>query len=412
MDNSSQNQDRTATLWATSAYSSRGAFALLFIGAIVLRFTFYVVYNLFFHPLAKFPGPLLARASLLWRFWFSQSGRFHRVIEQQHSRYGPVFRVSPNELSFASATSWKSIYGHPPKGKSTLIKSEFYDMYGSGYDSLCIGSERDPQNHARMKKSLSPAFSTKALMEQEEIIQRCVDGFVEKIGHESKRETGINVSDWYEMIAFDILGEMAFGETFHCVENEEPHFWIELLTKHLFFITLIDNLRRVSLLFSIGRFLLPRFTVGVRDKHSGYSRAKVDRRLQSVSPRKDILTNVVDKVKGGEVSQEELTAHASTLVIAGGETISTFLAATTFYLCKTPSAYHKLQNEIRNRYQSYQDIDAASALQLPYLQAVIQEGLRIFPPGSQGFPRTSPGVMIDNYWIPAGVSIIDPLISS
>ena len=56
-------------------------------------------------------------------------------------------------------------------------------------------------------------------MEQEEIIQRCVDGFVDKIGHESKRETGINVSDWYEMIAFDILGEMAFGETFHCVEN-------------------------------------------------------------------------------------------------------------------------------------------------------------------------------------------------
>lgn len=92
-------------------------------------------------------------------------------------------------------------------------------MYGSGYDSLCIGSERDPQNHARMKKSLSPAFSTKALMEQEEIIQRCVDGFVDKVGHESKRERGINVSDWYEMIAFDILGEMAFGETFHCVEN-------------------------------------------------------------------------------------------------------------------------------------------------------------------------------------------------
>ena len=92
--------------------------------------------------------------------------------------------------------------------------------------------------------------------------------------------------------------------------------------------------------------------------------------------------------------------------IAGGETVSTFLAATTYYLCKTPIAYQKLQNEIRGRYQSYQDIDAASALQLPYLQAVIQEGLRIFPPGSQGFPRTSPGVMIDNHWIPAGVSII------
>lgn len=136
---------------------------------------------------------------------------------------GPVFRVSPNELSFASATSWKGIYGHPIKGTSALIKSEWYEMYGSGYDSLCVGSERDPQNHARMKKSLASAFSTQALLDQEKIIQRCIDGFVDKVGHGSKRENGVNVSDWYEMIAFDILGEMAFGETFHCIESGWAH---------------------------------------------------------------------------------------------------------------------------------------------------------------------------------------------
>lgn len=176
------------------------------------------------------------------------SGHFHRVIEQQHSYYGidaprgksptvghpshmllgPVFRVSPNELSFASATSWRSIYGHPVKSKGTLMKSEFYDMYGSGYKSLCIGSERDPLNHARMKKSLSGAFSTKALMEQEEIIQRCVNGFADKVGSVRKRERGINVVDWYEMIAFDILGEMAFGESFHCVEKGLTGFLVEV----------------------------------------------------------------------------------------------------------------------------------------------------------------------------------------
>ena len=58
---------------------------------------------------------------------------------------GPIFRVSPNELSFASANSWKSIYGHPGAGKPTLVKSEFYNMYGAGFDSLCVGSERDPK---------------------------------------------------------------------------------------------------------------------------------------------------------------------------------------------------------------------------------------------------------------------------
>lgn len=94
--------------------------------------------------------------------------------------------------------------------------------------------------------------------------------------------------------------------------------------------------------------------------------------------------------------------------IAGGETVATFLTATTYYLCKTPGALQKLKAEIRDRFQSYEEIDASAALQLPYLQAVINEGLRIFPPGSQGFPRTSPGAYVDGFWVPAGVIIPIP----
>lgn len=132
---------------------------------------------------------------------------------------GPVVRISPNELSFASVQSWKDIYGHATGGRQIMTKSEFYDMYGSGFDSLCIGSERDPRKHAQMKKSLSAAFSTKALVQQESIVKRCVDGFVQRLGADGACEKGLNMTKWFEMIAFDILGEMAFGETFHCVEN-------------------------------------------------------------------------------------------------------------------------------------------------------------------------------------------------
>jgi cytochrome P450 len=89
--------------------------------------------------------------------------------------------------------------------------------------------------------------------------------------------------------------------------------------------------------------------------------------------------------------------------IAGGETVNTFLAAVTYYLLTNPDTYHKLRHEIRSRYNSYDEIDATSAQQLPYMQAVVSEGLRIYPPGSQGFPRISPGAVIDGVYIPAGV---------
>lgn len=156
-------------------------------------------------------------------------GRSHRVIQRTHQQYGPVFRVSPNELSFASATSWKDIYGYPPPGTAHLVKGEFYDVFGGAYKTGCIGSERDPAVHARKKKNLTAAFSVKSLSTQEPIVQQCLDGLVEKLGPLSRASggRGLNVAVWLEMAAFDILGEMAFGEGFGCVEKGTQKFHLQ-----------------------------------------------------------------------------------------------------------------------------------------------------------------------------------------
>ena len=130
--------------------------------------------------------------------------------------------MSPNELSFASVESWKAIYGHPSPSKPTLVKSEFYEMYGAGFKRLCIGSERNPSVHANMRKMLSNAFSSRALLEQEGIVSRLLDQFIDRVGWEEKfgsRERGVNVTKWFEMISFDVLGDMAFGRSFGSVES-------------------------------------------------------------------------------------------------------------------------------------------------------------------------------------------------
>jgi cytochrome P450 len=126
--------------------------------------------------------------------------------------------VSPNELSFASIESWKDIYGHATGGRGTCIKSEFYDVFGGGFESSCIGSERNPKAHAGMRKALSNAFSTKSLLEQETVVNENVDAFVKRLGTDGGPDTeGLNMTVWFEMIAFDILGEMSFGESFGSV---------------------------------------------------------------------------------------------------------------------------------------------------------------------------------------------------
>ncbi|KAI3199307.1 hypothetical protein CBS147311_6036 [Penicillium roqueforti] len=346
---------------------------------LVLYWTSIAFYNVYFHPLAKIPGPLLGRAPLLWRVKHSMGGRFHVAIDKAHKKYGDIVRVSPNELSFASAESWKSIYGHPVGGTITMVKSEFYEMFGSGFDSLCIASERNPRVHSRMRKSLTPAFSTEALVEQESIVQSCIDGFIERVGERGTREEGLDLSKWFEMLAFDIVGEMAFGESFHCIENGKPHHWSEMVTSHVFIATLVDNLRRYPLFNYIGVFILPKLTFSVRNRHSQFSRDKVARRLESQSSRKDFLTNLVDKVKNGEVGKEEMTAHASTLIIAGGEKPAT---ASTTYLISTP--------RLRSSYRTSKPLS---------------QSLRIYPSASQGFPRLSPEAEIGGVYIPRGTEV-------
>lgn len=88
---------------------------------------------------------------------------------------------------------------------------------------MCIGSERNPSKHSQMRRSLSTAFSTKALSEQESIVVKNIDGFVDMVAQTGGPNTeGLNMTKWYEMLAFDILGDMAFGESFHCIENRKP----------------------------------------------------------------------------------------------------------------------------------------------------------------------------------------------
>jgi hypothetical protein len=202
--------------------------------------------------------------------------------------------VSPNELSFASVKAITDIHGFPAPGKAPFVKSEFYAMYGSGFDSWCIGSERNPVRHREMKSSLSAAFSTKALHEQEAIVVNVIDSFVSKLSQVSEAPgSSINLCKWYEMVAFDLMGEMAFGESFNCIETGQyfdvvffetrrvtfpgkPHFWTELILGHLFFITVADNLRHIPLVPTIARALVPALS-SLRKDHMQYTRDKVTR---------------------------------------------------------------------------------------------------------------------------------------
>ncbi len=136
-------------------------------------------------------------------------------IKELHEQYGPVVRISPNQLSFCSSASWKDVHGHKP-GRKPFLKGTFYEPFPE--DIHQIVSESDPARHAAMRKTLSHGFSASALGGQEDRVHHFVNLLVDQIQRRYTKVPG-DMTKWYNYITFDIIGELAFGEPFGCLES-------------------------------------------------------------------------------------------------------------------------------------------------------------------------------------------------
>lgn len=105
---------------------------LMFIGTDIDNATKYfaylasiAVYNIAFHPLKRFPGPVSWAASRLPWATTSFAGKLPFVVANLHAQYGPIVRIAPDELSFIDPSAWKDIMcAH--KGRPTMQKDRKY----------------------------------------------------------------------------------------------------------------------------------------------------------------------------------------------------------------------------------------------------------------------------------------------
>jgi hypothetical protein len=85
-----------------------------------------VLHKLLRSPLAKLPGPFHARFTAAWLKYKEFTGDRRAYIHNLHQELGPVVRLGPNEVSFASAEAIKEIY---TSGGSGYEKTEFYKLF-------------------------------------------------------------------------------------------------------------------------------------------------------------------------------------------------------------------------------------------------------------------------------------------
>lgn len=101
-----------------------------------------------------------------------------------------------------------------------------------------------------------------------------------------------------------------------------------------------------------------------------------------------------------KVHFEILAGH---LLVGGFESVSAQYHSTLMFLLLNPDMLRALVDEVRTTFVNFEDINAESLVSLPFLNAVMNETLRMTVNVAAIVPRESPGAMVDGSYISKGV---------
>ncbi|KAL4894419.1 benzoate 4-monooxygenase cytochrome P450 [Aspergillus ambiguus] len=361
-----------------------------------------IFYNLYLHPLRKYPGPRLYSMSMAPYYLLTLRGTVHYKIKDFHDYYGDVVRLGPNMLVYRNAGAWKEIYGRKPGGGEFEKDPEHFYTHLLGINLLTAVEE----DHTRMRRLLSHAFSNKALQEQEPILQGYLDVLIRRLRDFALSNTAIDITRWLNYTTFDTIGDLAMGETFNCLGHDSLHPWVEatfLSSKYATLLRPFINLIPPALV----NIPIPENLKFFRNDNYRYTKEAVSRRLARDSSRPDFMSYILRHNDEKGMTRDEIESNQGILIVGGSETSATLLSGCCYYLLTHPEVYDRLVGEIRKAFQRNEDITLLATAKIPYLTAVLEESLRKYPPLAGINPRCVPtgGAVINGQFVPAGTSV-------
>ncbi|KAL4810221.1 cytochrome P450 [Aspergillus unguis] len=374
-------------------------------------------YLYWFHPLSKYPGPPFAAVSELWYASTWTGGFWNRKMYKAHQKYGDIVRIAPNELSFATAQAFRDIYGAPSKTRKLFPKSDrFYD---NGHPNIAF--VLDPEEHARQHRMFAPQFRPSAVRTQEPIVHAHVDLWVDQLAARGRNgEVPLDVSKWFEWLTFDIIGELTFGESFNATRDNKSHPWVSILLDATYSGSIFNLRKRLAFVGPLLRwmpYISPTARAAVESiaQHGAMTLAKTRKRIEvgparsSPGGRSRVDDFLEHAIRAGGMEDTELANQAMVMLTAGAETSATALTAALWFLSQPAHAHclERLRGEVRSAFTSPAEATGDATAKLPYLNAVLEETMRLFPPSPVGPPRVSPpgGETVDGTFVPGGVYV-------
>jgi cytochrome P450 len=317
---------------------------------------------------------------------------FPYEIQKLHAQYGDTLRIAPNELSFTNPTAWDDIYSNRDGANSEAFrKSELWHGNPEG-GPASVFTTIDLKEHVRIRRFMDPAFSDKAFLQQEPILQDYVSLCINKLRKQSSPQgnTTINIVDWFNFILFHIIGDLSFGESFDCLKKCEYEGWMDQMAASIKLHYLSINLRHYpiinTLLKSLGGFFIPKELI---KQHMDYRQRATEKLKRRLSPsaaidRPDIVSQLLRSEDRGEgLTPDEVVLNSMLFINAASETTATTLTGVINNLVQNPEFLSTLETEVRE-FSSLSELTLKTLKQLPYLNAILKEALKMCNPKCVG----------------------------
>jgi len=273
--------------------------------------------------------------------------------------------------------------------------------------------------HARQRRAFSHPLSNTSVTQQEPLIQEHMHTLIRRLGELQKAGKPANFTDWYSFTTLDVISDLYVGTSFGCLEQKGGRIWLDALEKAMQCGVYEQITRRLAgphtwLQKKLYDICVPSVYKQGKMTHFLKSKQKIMERLQDEeSDHRDFMYYILRSNEAKNLlTPTEILLNSATFIAAGGDTTASALSAITYSLLTHPEVYEKLKTEIRGRCVTQEDIIHANVKNLPYLGAVISEGLRYYTPVVIGSLRQVPpngqGAMIDGNYVPAGTTVSIP----
>ncbi|UQC87267.1 uncharacterized protein CLUP02_12770 [Colletotrichum lupini] len=360
-------------------------------------------------------GPALARWTDAWYIWKIWQGKYEAYdIEAHENGSRKIVRIGPRMYSIDDPAMARVIYGI----SSPLLG--WYDAWGDPrIPNHNLFSARDRAVHGLMRRKVASMYSMSTIKSYEPYVDSCVALLLKRFDEFAESGETFDLQQWMQCYAFDVIGEITFGRRVGFLESGGQD--IDGIMRGL------EDANAFSTLSGVNAVLLPILLVLYGNPVRGI--ASFARKLQSESDDIDIkekhggetfLTKAQRLQKEDPEEYERFRVQTLTLtgnVAAGSDTTSISLTSAMYHILTTNGVAKSMYEELDSQgFCSSLDehITFDQAQQLPYLQMVIKEALRLHP--AVGLPMwrevVGSGLDVDGTHFPPGTLIgINPWVA-